>query len=445
MRITTKTTTFLIVAIAIVVILQSCLVMDNTYSKVAPGMWRAVLELDPKEKIGKPGEAREDIENIKFSSVTDGELPFNFEVIYTNDSTFYLEIINGSERIKLTDIKTGWDIRTGKDTMFIDIPIYESYISAAYEEKVIAGKWVVKTRKDYSIPFLAKQGKAHRFTLLKKKPLTDISGKWETTFDFDSEEPYKAIGEFKQDGNHLEGTFITETGDYRFLEGTIQEDKMYLSCFDGSHAFLFEAKLSDENNLIGSFRSGNHYKSVWSAKRNDDFELVDPEELTYLKEGYDQMTFSFENSDGKMVSIEDEQYKNKVKIVQILGTWCPNCRDETEFLIAYKKNNPDTDLEIIALAFEKHRDIAKARNAVNIYKNKFGIDYEMLIAGYANKQEAAEKLPMLNHVMSYPTMIFVDKKNTVRKIHTGFYGPATSEFKPFKKEFYDFVSQLLAE
>ena len=122
--------------------------------------------------------------------------------------------------------------------------------------------------ENYAIRFKAKHGRDHRFTQLKKEPLFDISGKWETTFGIDKSEPYPAIGEFKQSGNKLTGTFLTETGDYRFLEGTVQANKMYLSVFDGSHAFLFEAKLMEDSTLIGSFRSGNHYKTLWEAKRN---------------------------------------------------------------------------------------------------------------------------------------------------------------------------------
>ena len=76
-----------------------------------------------------------------------------------------------------------------------------------------------------------------------------------------------------KDGNKLTGTFRTDTGDYRFLEGSVQANKMYLSVFDGSHAFLFEAKLMEDSALIGSFRSGNHYKTLWEAERDATFRI----------------------------------------------------------------------------------------------------------------------------------------------------------------------------
>ena len=53
---------------------------------------------------------------------------------------------------------------------------------------------------------------------------------------------------------------------------------------------------------------------------------------------------------------------------------------------------------------------------------------------------------MLNHVLSYPTTIFIDKKGVVRKIHTGFNGPATGEkYTEFKTEFEGFVGELIDE
>ena len=53
---------------------------------------------------------------------------------------------------------------------------------------------------------------------------------------------------------------------------------------------------------------------------------------------------------------------------------------------------------------------------------------------------------MLNHVLSYPTSIFVDKTGKVRKIHTGFNGPATGDkFIEFKDEFTTFMNMLINE
>lgn len=427
--------------------LSGCFVMENSFPTIAPGKWRAVLQLIPKKQIDNPkAKPLPELMDLEMDEITEGELPFNLDVVYTNDTTFHIEIINGNERIKLDEIVWGKNRQTGNDTILINIPEYNSYIRADYDAKVIAGNYYVPSRgPDYKIPFIARQGQNHRFTLLKKEPTADISGKWEVTFGIDTDSPYPAIGEFQQNGNHLTGTFMTETGDFRFLEGTIQADKLYLSTFDGSHAFLFEGRVLEDQSIIGTFRSGSHYKTNWKARKNPDVVLADPDTLTYLKDGFDKVEFAFKNPDGKMISLDNPEYKGKVKLVQIFGTWCPNCRDETEFLTDYLKNHPNQDLEVIALAFEKPKDSAKANEIIRYYKDKMNVPYEMVHAGRSSKKEAAKSLPMLNHVMSYPTLIFIDKNDKVRKIHTGFNGPATSKFGEFKEEFEAFVGALLKE
>ena len=422
---------------------SGCFVMENPYSGIAPGPWRAVLKLEYVPITPNPkGEPIPEKVNLKFEEVSQGELPFVFEVIYENENDFYIEIINGEERIEVRDIIFGRDNETGKDTLYANFPVFDSYIRAICEESIIEGEWVVNNRLSYSIPFLARQGRNHRFTPLRKTPIMDISGKWEVEFE-DEDGPFAAIGEFVQNGNHLTGTFLTETGDYRFLEGSVQANKVYLSTFDGAHAFLFEAKILEDSSMIGSFRSGKHYIATWEAKRNPNANLKDPYELTYLKDGYDQFDFAFKNPEGQLIQLTDEAYEGKAKIIQILGTWCPNCRDETNFLMAYLQENKHPDLAVISLAFERYRDEDKAMAALTKYKTHFGFDHEILLAGYYSKDEASAALPMLNRIISYPTLLFLDRENQVQKIHTGFNGPATSKFESFKKEFESDITLLI--
>jgi thiol-disulfide isomerase/thioredoxin len=418
--------------------------MEHKFSSIPPGTWRAILELHPGGLPVQTGKRSKDKTIQSIEEVTEGQLPFNFEVIYETESEFYIQIINGPERIRVDDIRTWHDRPTNNDSIQINFPVYGTFIKAAFEEDKIEGLWYVPYRgENYKIPFRARHGKSYRFTDLKKTPTLDLTGKWETTFDDDV--PYKAIGEFEQEGNSLTGTFITETGDYRYLAGTVQANKAYLSCFDGSHAFLFEAKITEDKTLIGSFQSGSHYKTTWTALRNNDYTLANPDTLTFLKEGYDQIEFNLENINGEIVSLEDERFQNKVKIVQIMGTWCPNCRDETNFLVDYLNRKQPKDLEVIAIGFERYREKEKALNALRNYKENFGMSYELLWGGYFDKNEANETLPMLNHILSYPTMIFIDRNNKVRKIHTGFSGPATSAYSSFLTDFELFLDQLLTE
>ena len=127
-----------------------------------------------------------------------------------------------------------------------------------------------------------------------------------------------------------------------------------------------------------------------------------------------------------------------------MGSWCPNCLDETRYLKElYEQYNPQ-GLEIIAIAFERTKNKEKALNNIARLKERTGAQYEFLLGGATRDDKAAEKLPMLNHIMSYPTAIFIDKMGKIRRIHTGFYGPSTGVYyEDFTKETEDLVENLL--
>lgn len=364
------------------------------------------------------------------------ELPFVFEV----KSPTELNIFNAEEVIKVDEVTYK------NDSIFIKAPVFEGYIAATFEGDNLKGSFI-KESLDRIVPFTAEFKNENRFDA-KSKSIQNVSGIWETVFskDIDGDE-YIAKGIFKQNGDKVIGTFRTTTGDYRYLEGVMDGDQMKLSTFDGAHAFLFTAKVTDFT-MEGYFYSGNHWKEPFVAKRNKTYELPSANDLTFLKEGYDALEFSFPDADRNLVSLSDERFNNKVVIVQVMGTWCPNCLDESKYYTKFYEANKNKDLEIIALAFEYAKTEEKAFNSISRLREKLDISYPILLAQYgtSDKVKAQEKLPMLNHILSYPTSIFIDKTGKVRKIHTGFNGPATGEkYVEFKKEFESYVDELLTE
>ncbi len=366
-------------------------------------------------------------------------LPFNFSLGKDKNAGYTLEIRNAEERIQVEEISINGD------SIIIQMPVFEGYIAGTFTDKSMSGEFIKESLERY-VPFSAQFGKEDRFEV-KNKAQHDVSGIWETTFGLDADSPYPAKGIFYQDANRLRGTFRTKTGDYRFLDGVMDGDSLKLSAFDGAHVFLFTAKVTDST-MKGTFYSGNHYTESFVAKRNSAFELPDANSLTFLKEGYSSFDFSFPDPSGKEVSLNDERFKDKVVLVQIMGTWCPNCLDETKFYVDYLNKNPSPSLEVVGLAFEYAKTEEKAFQGIERLKNRVGVEYPILLAqvGTSSKSKANEKLPMLNHVLSYPTTIYIDKKGEVRKIHTGFNGPATGEkHEEFKKEFAETIGELLAE
>ena len=381
---------------------------------------------------------KEGMWQVRFG-LPDADLPFNLEV-HKKDSSYTFVVINDIEKIPINDVSIH------NDSFFIPMPVFQSELIGKIDsDTTFSGFWHNYSKgKDYKIAMNAKHGIDHRFAPSStSEEEYNVDGNWEVTFSADSEEPCKAIGVFKQSNNKLSGTFITETGDYRFLDGNVIDDSMFLSCFDGSHAFLFKAAISDSN-INGQFWSGNHWKENWIAVRNDEFKLTHPDSLTFLKDGYEELSFSFPNLDSTIVSLNDDKYQDKVVIVQIMGSWCPNCADETAFLTDLYNDYHSRGLEIIALAYEKSDYFDESVSAVKKMKEHFTTDYDFLIAGKANKKEAQKTLPMLNHIMSYPTCIFIDKNKKIRKIRTGFYGPGTGEiYETHIKETIAFTEQLL--
>lgn len=426
--------------------ITACVFVQERYPTLPPGPYRAVLELEYQPVMPNPkGIPTQENQQLEFDEVTEGLLPFNMEVVYVNDTTFRIDIINGDEIITVPprNIQAGWDQRAGRDTLRIDFPVYDTHISAYYEENVVEGVYVVHYRPNYRIPFKAYFGKNHRFTNMRKEPAADLSGKWSVVFGNDKEEPYPGIAEFTQKGNDIRGTFRTETGDYRFLEGTVQDDKLYLSVFDGAHAFLFEARINDDGTLNGTFRSGRHYITNWIAERDDNAVLLSPDGLTLMKEDI-PLAFSFPTADGQRVSLTDAKYQGKPKLIKIMGTWCPNCREEADFLKEYLANNDTKDLEVISLAFEQYGDNDdRSREVIRKYEREMDLPWPVLLAGSSDKEKAGDALPMLNKIISYPTLLFVDRENKVRRIHTGFNGAATSEWAAFQEGFAVSVKELI--
>lgn len=366
------------------------------------------------------------------------ELPFLFDL--EHDSAWRLLVHNGEERITVDDLT----LRA--DSIRVRMPLFDSeFRGRVLNDSTITGHWHNYLKgPDYRIAFTARAGRAQRFEH-DWEPVADLSGQWRTHFSHGTPEAYEALGLFTQHDGQLTGTFGTETGDYRFLEGVVDGDSLKLSCFDGSHAFLFKAQLRHDS-LIGRYWSGTHWQEPWIAVRDPQFHLRDPDSLTFLKEGHDMVDFRFPGLDGGTVSPKDARFAGKVLMVQVMGSWCPNCVDETLLLDElYAKHNAN-GLEVIAIAFEKYEDEARSIAALKHFRDRLQVKYPIVYAGNANKEVASAKLPFLDHVMSYPTCIFIDRKGKVRRIRTGFYGPGTGEhYTHYKRNLERFLQDLLAE
>lgn len=356
-------------------------------------------------------------------------------------------IVNGSERILLESVDYQGD------SIFVSFPAFASEFRAkVHTKKHISGNWYNHAKKgNYYLPFWSKFEYSPKYPV--QEPTINVDGRWEVTFGYDEESPDPAVGVFESkecEGfagemlhNRVTGTFMTETGDYRFLEGASINDSLYLSTFDGSHAFLFKAQLKQDT-LWGEFLSGKHYKTNWFAIRNENFELGNPDSLTYVK-NETPISFTLPDLNGSNYTYPNEELKGKVTLIQIMGTWCPNCLDESMYLKDLYSRHSDK-MEIIAVTFETQKELSDKIEKVRSYKTNMELPYKFLVGGRACKPCATELFPMLSDILSFPTLVFIDKSGEIRKIHTGFNGPGTGEYyNQFVSSTNDFIELLINE
>jgi thiol-disulfide isomerase/thioredoxin len=368
---------------------------------------------------------RLEVENNKY-------LPFNFSV--TNDSTLVVQ--NSSEIVDFSIIYS-------KDSIFIKSKVFEGFIKGVLVENKINGFFTIESL-DRSVPFSSYKSN-NRFNIDFDENKKLILNRWKFTFNPNKDNASFSVGIFNSIGkNEISATFRTTTGDYGYMHGGYKENKIVLSTFNGSRAYLFEAEMNKDS-IEGVMYAGNHSKTIVKGVIDNNFELSNEYSLTSLKGKNQKFDFSFENTLGKLISIDDKFYDGKSMVVQLMGSWCSNCLDESKFYVDYMNKNELKDIEFVALAFEYAKTKDNALNSIRKLKKQLGINYPILLAQYgsSDKSRALEKFPMLNKIISYPTTIFLDKNKDVIKIHTGFNGPATGEkYTEFINEFNSTIKFL---
>ena len=367
---------------------------------------------------------------------------FNLDVVRRAPATTVWKIRNAGEIIQIDRLA-----RKG-DSLFVAMPLFESEMKLSVQRSgTMRGDWIKGTTSaDLYQKVVLKPGKT-RFPLHAGRARVNVSGRWSVRFRRPDGTFRSAIAEFRQQGSSLTGTFLTPTGDYRFLEGVVSGDSLQLSCFDGSHAFYFGAKMTSQGMLSnGVFASGLTHFEAWTAVRDESATLDGTISAMSLKPGKDSLMFRFRDLDGKWVSLQDERFRNKAVIVQIMGSWCPNCMDETEFLSNYYNRNVSGGFEVVALAYEYSTDTARARKSLIKFRDRFNVRYPMLITGVtsADSLRTEKTLPELTPIKAFPTTIYIGRDGKVKEIHAGFSGPATGlHHEVFKQEFEARIRQLL--
>ena len=333
-----------------------------------------------------------------------------------------ITIYNGKEVYQLSVKK-----RIG-DTIVYQFPAQDAEWRVAFEKDFSEARgWWINYNKKVPVRY-----PVHLYMTLSEmipKPDTifpELFGRWKVVFEPGTPNEEVLVGVFQQEMNgRIFGSFLSETGDYRYLHGYAANGKLHLQTYTGYWAFVVEADLNGSNEMTGVFYSGGKSSTPFKATRDETVQLRNEAELTYLIKRDERVVLNnLMKLNGRKINL-DFSKKGQVTLIQIMGTWCPNCIDETNLLRALKETYGPKGLEIIALGFEVGADSKKQRSRLKKFAKDLQVNYPVYLAGTSSKEAAAAYFPMLNGIMSFPTSILVDRQGKIIAIHTGFSGPAT--------------------
>ncbi|MFN3190825.1 MAG: TlpA disulfide reductase family protein [Aureliella sp.] len=353
-----------------------------------------------------------------------GDLAFTI-ALSTEGGDVRAEVVNGPERIPVT-------VRKDKSSFALDFPHFASEIvfemdvgklmRRTQRDELISGMWTKRRGpdQDAKVPCQLRKVVTRRWE--SPEPFL---GRWSVSFA-DSDD--LAVGVFERfRGKEVLGTFLTTTGDYRYLHGGVLNGRLRLTCFDGAHAFLFHSGIAADGVLSGEFYSGNWYRDTWTATRDENARLPDAFQQTSLAGSENLAGLEFPDAEGRPHELSELAKQGTVTLVEVFGTWCPNCHDEAAYLKELRGKYGGKGLQVVGLAFELSGDFEKDALQVQRYRDRFGIDYPILIAGTSDKALASKQFPIVDRIRSYPTTLFVDRNGKIRAVYTGFSGPATGK------------------
>ena len=370
-------------------------------------------------------------------------LEFAQEKISTNKQPTGF-IINGPERIKIPIVQ--WNSPQGK----ILIPHYDSKIEFRMVGTELKGTWTKRkgadrwSRMEFSAKRLETESSAEQS--VGKKEFRPFIGTWRTKFRSDEDDSV-AVFRWSDLRQRIVGTFMTTTGDYRYLDSQLMDEKLVLSCFDGAHAFLFRVDMQSEegdDRIRGDFWSSDSWHDTFEGVRDSAAKLADAFGQTSVADKNALGSLTFPDLEGRPTRLNDIRFRAKARIIYVFGSWCPNCHDAAAYFSELTEKF-GAELSIVGLAFEHTGDFDRDAEQVRQYLKRHGASYPVLIAGLSDKKMASKAFPVLDRIRSYPTTIFLDESNQVVAIHTGFTGPATGrEYKRLKQKFESIIKKLVS-
>jgi len=364
--------------------------------------------------------------------------PLRFRVEFaTPDGQLWSQLCNANACQPFSTV--AW-VGAGADSLVLEIGDYAAAIRARVSDDSLSGFYRnVGNRGPRTIPFRASRG-----TWPVEPPPPPLVGRWDATFN-PVERPSPRVLDFRRTARGLEGTIVSNSGDYGLFWGRAEADSFSMSHFDGSFVYMLSGRLEGDT-LRGIFHAGLRTQTPFVAVRSSGRpHLTAPTEVVRADTSA-PFRFAFPSVEGRMVTSDDPQFRGKVVIVEILGTWCPTCHDAAPTVAELYRRYHDRGLEAVGLAYEVTGDSAIDGALVRRFRDKHGIPFPLLLAGVNDSESPGATQPQLSGPIAFPTTIFLDRAGRVRSVHAGFYGPATgAAHDALAREFAALVERLLAE
>jgi len=341
---------------------------------------------------------------------------------------------NGEERVTST---AG---RLDGTRLALEFAHYATRLEGSLEDGVLratyatrSGPWPLELRRQRAAPTYARGA-------------PDIAGLW--TLPIDSKKGEKAFRFIvRQRGPQVSAAILRIDGDTGLLTGGWDGSRFRLDHFDGARAYVLAIVPRADGRLDLTLQSPYGPQTFTAVRpRQASAAGVEPSDFarhTLWKDPARPFTFSAPDLAGRLVSNRDPRFAGKVLVVNVTGSWCPNCHDEAPFLAELYRRYRGLGLEVVALSFEEAEQLADPAR-LKAFVAKYGIDYTYLVAG--EPDQLAAKIPGAENLNAWPTTFFVGRDGLVRGSHTGFAAPASGEFhRQLRREFEELVEKLLAE
>lgn len=360
--------------------------------------------------------------------MTHAKIPVHLDLDFRSPTKATL--INGKERIRLTPLPMNGE------TYRFEWPLQALSIEFKIIDKKIVGEFIRHHKTPIQRYRLSGEwGKRDLFPQsMKKSQLIKKAYRLEL-----GEEKTSSLLTIQTYGKKFTANIQTPTGDYRFISGIVDGSNLVGASFDGVYNYLFLASISG-NKIAGSLL--NQSQTLFTGEET--FETSLNQQSDQLSS--EKLSFSFSSVDGKKVSLDDKAYLNKPVIIQFFGSWCPNCIDETQFLIPWFKQNQKRGIEIIAISYERAPSENEGKLLLKKVLKKLKPNYPILVGSLNSSESPKDHFPSLTQFHAFPTTLFLDRNHRVIYQHSGFSGPAAGEaFTLWKTKFAELTDRLIGD